>query len=124
MYHMSFDQNGGFSRQMYDVSAMGLKCADCGVAINELPFEPKADRPVYCRDCNRNHRKDAAGGARGGFGGGDRGFAPRQSFDVSSMGLKCADCGVAINELPFEPKADRPVYCRDCNRNRRQSFGR
>ncbi len=124
---MSFDNNGGFSRQMYDVSAMGLKCADCGAAINELPFEPKADRPVYCRDCNRNHRKDApgAGASRGGFSaGGDRGFAPRQSFDVSSMGLKCADCGAAITELPFEPKADRPVYCRDCNRNRRQSFGR
>jgi len=43
--------------------------------------------------------------------------------DVSAMGLKCAECGVDIKELPFEPKADRPVYCRDCNRARRQSFG-
>jgi len=120
---MSFDQNGGgfAPRQMYDVSAMGLKCADCGAAITELPFEPKADRPVYCRDCNRNHKKTASTG--GGFGGGSNaGFAQRQMFDVSSMGLKCADCGAAITELPFEPKADRPVYCRDCNRNRRPSF--
>jgi CxxC-x17-CxxC domain-containing protein len=43
--------------------------------------------------------------------------------DVSAMGLKCAECGVAVTELPFEPKADRPVYCRDCNRARRQNFG-
>ena len=54
---MAFDNgNGGFSRQMYDVSAMGLKCAGCGKDVLELPFEPKADRPVYCRDCNRNRR--------------------------------------------------------------------
>jgi CxxC-x17-CxxC domain-containing protein len=51
------------------------------------------------------------------------GFPPRQIFDVSAMGLKCADCGADIKELPFEPKTDRPVYCRDCNRNRRQSYG-
>jgi len=116
---MSFDQQGFSPRQIYDVSAMGLKCADCGAAITELPFEPKADRPVFCRDCNRNRRKATTGAAAGGF---DR--PARQAFDVSSMGLKCADCGASIAELPFEPKADRPVYCRDCNRNRRQSFGR
>lgn len=40
-------------------------------------------------------------------------------FDVSSLGLKCAECGADIKELPFEPNQDRPVYCRDCNRNRR-----
>lgn len=50
------------------------------------------------------------------------GFAPRQMFDVSAMGLKCADCDADITELPFEPKSDRPVYCRDCNRQRRQNF--
>ncbi|HBV58247.1 MAG TPA: hypothetical protein DEB73_03250 [Candidatus Magasanikbacteria bacterium] len=48
---------------------------------------------------------------------------PRQMFDVTSMGLKCAECGVAITELPFQPSADRPVYCRDCNSKRRKSFG-
>ena len=58
---------------------------------------------------------------RQGSGGG---FAPRQMFDVSAMGLKCADCGAEITELPFEPKNDRPVYCRDCNRQRRQNFRR
>lgn len=55
--------------------------------------------------------------SQGGFGG------PKKLVDVSAMGLKCADCGADIAELPFEPKADRPVYCRDCNRNRRKNFG-
>jgi CxxC-x17-CxxC domain-containing protein len=58
---MSFDQNAGGFRsapKLVDVSAMGLKCADCGADITELPFEPHADRPVYCRDCNRNRRKN------------------------------------------------------------------
>ncbi|MCX6746193.1 MAG: hypothetical protein NTX00_04240 [Candidatus Parcubacteria bacterium] len=40
------------------------------------------------------------------------------------MGLKCAECGIDITQLPFQPSADRPVYCRDCNRKRRQSFRR
>ncbi len=56
-------------------------------------------------------------------GGGGGGFSPRPMIDVSSMGLKCASCGVDITELPFQPSPDRPVYCRDCNRNRRKSFG-
>ncbi|OGY42408.1 MAG: hypothetical protein A2Y82_04675 [Candidatus Buchananbacteria bacterium RBG_13_36_9] len=53
----------------------------------------------------------------------DNGDRPqRQMFDVSSMGLKCAQCGADITELPFQPTADRPVYCRDCNRARKQNF--
>lgn len=53
----------------------------------------------------------------GGFGG------PRQMFDVTAMNLKCADCGVAITQLPFQPSGDRPVYCRDCNKKRRAAAG-
>jgi len=43
--------------------------------------------------------------------------------DVSNLGLKCAECGVDITELPFQPNSDRPVYCRDCNRKRRDERG-
>ena len=50
-------------------------------------------------------------------------YAPRKLVDVSALGLKCAECGADIKELPFEPQPDRAVYCRDCNRARRQSFG-
>ncbi|MBN1584934.1 zinc-binding protein [Candidatus Uhrbacteria bacterium] len=113
---MTFDSNMGGGRpprQMYDVSAMGLKCAGCGADITELPFQPTGDRPVYCRDCKRQNS---------GSGSGFSARPQRQMYDVSAMGLKCAGCGVDITELPFEPTGDRPVYCRECNRNRRQSY--
>lgn len=53
----SNDFSGRPQRQMYDVSAMGLKCASCGVDITQLPFQPSTDRPVYCQECNRQRRQ-------------------------------------------------------------------
>ena len=47
-----------------------------------------------------------------------------QMFDVTDMNLKCAECGADITELPFKPSLDRPVYCRECNRNRKKNFKR
>lgn len=44
----------------------------------------------------------------------------RQMFDVD---LSCAECGTAITQLPFEPKGDKPVYCSNCLRQRRQARG-
>ena len=42
-------QNGGVSarpeRQMYDVI-----CDGCGQPT-QVPFQPRGDRPVYCREC-------------------------------------------------------------------------
>ena len=43
----------------------------------------------------------------------------RQMFDVDAT---CATCGTHISQLPFQPSGDRPVYCGDCNRNRRDQF--
>lgn len=37
-------------RKMYP-----MKCADCGTD-SEVPFEPKPDRPVYCKECLPKHR--------------------------------------------------------------------
>ncbi len=45
-------------RRMYNVSHLNLTCKDCGAKIEELPFEPKTDRPVYCQKCARQHRRD------------------------------------------------------------------
>ncbi len=50
-----------------------------------------------------------------------RDFSPRQMFQGD---WKCADCGVAITELPFQPSADRPIYCRECHAKRRNQFRR
>lgn len=102
-------------RQMYDVNET---CADCGAAITQLPFQPSGDKPVYCSNCLRNRRAQR-GGSAGGFGGGAGARRPRQMFDVD---LTCAQCGTHISQLPFQPSGDRPVYCADCNRNRRAAM--
>ncbi len=41
-------------------------------------------------------------------------FGPRKMFKAT-----CSECGNET-EVPFEPKADRPVYCRDCYRAKKQ----
>ena len=43
-------------RQLYDV-----KCAKCGKQT-QVPFKPSGDRPVYCRDCYLEQRKERVGG--------------------------------------------------------------
>lgn len=102
----------GQDRQMFDVD---MTCGKCGAHISQLPFQPSGDRKVYCTDCNRAYRQgNRDGGGRGGF----QPRAPRQMFSVN---LACADCGKAITELPFQPSGDKPVYCTDCLRNRRNA---
>jgi hypothetical protein len=61
-------------RQLFDVSDLGLTCAECGAEIKELPFQPtKRDDGtfgrIYCQECNRARRRNFGGGNRGGFGG-------------------------------------------------------
>ena len=80
-------------RQMFDA-----KCGDCGTDC-QVPFQPKEDRPVYCRECFQNHRP--APRNRDRFGGGRfcrRDDRPRQMHDA-----KCGDCGTDC-QVPFQPK--------------------
>lgn len=98
----------GTDRQMF---AVDLTCAKCGAHISQLPFQPSGDRPVYCASCNREFRQSKTGGMGGGMS-----RAPRQMYSVN---LTCASCGAAITQLPFEPRGDKPVYCRDCMQARR-----
>ncbi|MHA1217663.1 MAG: CxxC-x17-CxxC domain-containing protein, partial [Candidatus Heimdallarchaeaceae archaeon] len=34
----------------------GLKCSKCGT-VTSVPFKPDSERPVYCKDCYRQQRK-------------------------------------------------------------------
>ena len=45
---MSFDSE----REMFTA-----KCGDCGNEC-QVPFQPKEDRPVYCRECFQNHKQN------------------------------------------------------------------
>jgi CxxC-x17-CxxC domain-containing protein len=86
-----------------------LKCRDCGqefvfTAGEQAFYEEKGfqNEPTRCRECRDLRKRDRdTGGSRG------NGQA-RQLYTVV-----CADCG-AETEVPFQPRGDRPVYCRDC----------
>jgi CxxC-x17-CxxC domain-containing protein len=91
-----------------------LQCRDCGkdfvwTASEQEFYQEKGftNAPVRCPDCRRIHKQQRQGGGGGGGGGGfNRG--PRQMFEV-----QCANCGKQTT-VPFQPKGDRPVYCREC----------
>ena len=45
----------------------------------------------------------------------DRDDRPREMFKAT-----CGDCGNEC-QIPFKPKDERPVYCRECFQNHRQN---
>jgi len=53
-----------------------------------------------------NFRRGGNSGFRGGFRGNFGG--PREMHKI-----KCSECGKDA-EVPFKPKEDRPVFCREC----------
>jgi len=86
-----------------------LQCSDCGVtftfsAEEQEFFQSKgyANEPKRCPACRQARKSERYGS--GGYGSGYQ----RQMFPVT-----CAECG-KDTEVPFQPREDRPVYCRDC----------
>ena len=45
-----------FQIMLEDRKMYPMKCADCG-KDSTVPFEPKPDRPVYCKECLPKHSK-------------------------------------------------------------------
>ena len=82
-----------------------LNCVDCGrqfaFTAGEQQFYAQKgfqNKPNRCQDC-RQARK-----AMRSQGGGGR----REMFQST-----CSQCG-GVAEVPFQPRGDKPVYCRDC----------
>jgi CxxC-x17-CxxC domain-containing protein len=82
-----------------------LVCADCGknfaFTVEEQEFYASkqfTNDPKRCPNCRRARKAER--------GGGDRG--PRQMYPAT-----CAQCGKQT-EVPFQPRGDKPVLCRDC----------
>lgn len=80
-----------------------LICSDCGAeflfTVREQEFYAEkgfTNEPKRCKDC-RSARKQAGGNNR------------TKTFTE----VTCANCGVTT-QVPFKPREDRPVYCRDC----------
>ncbi|MFZ3171704.1 MAG: zinc-ribbon domain containing protein [Carboxydocellales bacterium] len=84
-----------------------LVCKDCG---NEFVFTEGEQQfyaekgfenePQRCKDC-RNARKSG------------RGERPSRELHAAI----CAECGCET-QVPFVPRDERPVYCRDCYSNK------
>jgi CxxC-x17-CxxC domain-containing protein len=130
-----YDHDGEVSSGMSDRT---LVCRDCG---NEFTFtageqafytERGFSDPQRCPTCRQARKAQRNGGdsygaggsyGSGGYGGGygsDRGYhsAPRQMYTAV-----CSNCGKET-EVPFQPRLDRPVYCRECFQERRAATPR
>jgi len=101
-------RNMGGDGQMYQGN---WSCSECGAAITELPFQPNGTSPLYCRDCHRQKRGNNSQRS-------NNNFRERRTFTGN---WSCSQCGAAITELPFEPKDDQSLLCRDCYRSQRNS---
>jgi len=81
-----------------------LVCRECGAEFVFTASEQQfyADKgfqnePGRCPGCRAQRRAANSGGR-----------ADRQMFDVV-----CDGCG-RPTQVPFQPRGDRPVYCREC----------
>ena len=90
-----------------------LTCRDCGqeftFTVGEQEFylsHGLQNEPSRCSECRAAKRRDRQGG---GYN------QPRQTFTVI-----CADCGCETT-VPFQPREDRPVYCKECYEKHRSS---
>ena len=117
-----------------------LTCRECGEQFTWTAGEQEfyqarglLNPPTRCGPCRqaRKAQQGASGGySGGGYSGGSRSYGgesgghsggggydrpPRQMFDAI-----CAECGQPT-QVPFQPRGDRPVYCRDCFNRRRAS---
>jgi CxxC-x17-CxxC domain-containing protein len=97
-----------------------LSCIDCSApfmftASEQEFFASKGftNKPSRCPDC-RAARKAQRGGGGGSYSGGRSG-GQREMFQAT-----CSTCG-KVAEVPFQPRGDKPVYCRDCFASR-QSY--
>jgi CxxC-x17-CxxC domain-containing protein len=108
-----------------------LSCVDCNSQFifssgeqqffASKGFQNKPNRCPECRSARKAQRGTTAGAAGGATydgaagGGGARGGA-REMFQTT-----CSQCGKTA-EVPFQPRGDKPVYCRECFASKSTSY--
>lgn len=86
-----------------------LTCSDCGqeftfTSEDQAFFQERGyTPPKRCKPCRQAKKNEQAGGGGGGY----------QRAEPRGTAVICSGCGQQTT-VPFEPRGDRPVYCRDC----------
>ena len=113
-----------------------LTCVDCGQPFiwtaGEQEFYAQRGltiEPRRCPDCRRARKSQQSGGgyaSGGGYGGGGGGYSSGGGYDRPQRQMfaaVCSECGKET-EVPFNPSPGKPVYCRECFQNQRNSSPR
>ena len=94
-----------------------LQCKDCGAQFifteSEQQFFAEkgfTNDPGRCAECRRARKQR------------DRGGYSSRNSERTMYSAVCAACG-SETQVPFQPREDRPVYCRDCYRKNSSSYG-
>jgi CxxC-x17-CxxC domain-containing protein len=121
-----------------------LTCRDCGQTFTFTAGEQafytergfsEPTRCKACRDKRKLERNSSGGGGYDSYGGGGGGYSSSSSYGNGGGGYGgggrdynsaprqmypavCSSCGKQT-EVPFQPRSDKPVYCRDCFQARR-----
>ena len=124
------------------MSDQTITCRDCGqhftFTAGEQAFyqergytEPQ--RCASCRAARKAQRGDSGGYSSGGYSSGGYGGGGYSSGSYSGGGSSggsrqmypavCSSCGKET-EVPFQPTAGKPVYCRECFQQQRASSPR
>jgi len=92
-----------------------IQCSDCGSSFTHSAKDQEfyqskgyTNEPKRCYSCRQSKKSERYGNSNYGY--------QRKTFTAT-----CSDCGRDA-ELPFEPRGDKPVYCRDCFRKVRSHF--
>ena len=108
-----------------------LTCVDCNAQFTFSAGEQEffaakgfTNKPNRCPDCRaaRKAQRSQAGGGGGYSGGGGGGYGggggrpQREMYTVT-----CSQCGQPAT-VPFQPRGDKPVYCRDCFQSRSGAY--
>jgi CxxC-x17-CxxC domain-containing protein len=101
-----------------------LNCTDCNAPFvfttGEQEFFAQkgfTNKPNRCPDCRAARKAQRGGGGGGGGSYSSGGSRPqREMFQAT-----CSACG-KVAEVPFQPRGDKPVYCRDCFATRQSSY--
>jgi CspA family cold shock protein len=111
-----------------------LKCASCGeeflFTAGEQAFYRErglTHAPTRCKRCRDQRKAQRPEGARAGGGGDAAGRPGRAGAAPGGAGREmftttCANCG-RQTEVPFRPSSGRPVFCRDCFREKKREGG-